>query len=204
MKTLKITAAALIALGTLAFALRGSTALIEYGNGFARDAAAKNIVADRDKTIAQLEEVVKQDVGDPNKQEAAKSAMILLGQLRADGAAPLLASHVSFLVMEDRWNHVGLQLPTPQQFFPAVGALIQIGVPAVDSLIYQASQTDNRKDDHWTNYVLVEVLGERPAIAFVQDAIQVQREQEPKQRLNALLTGLRKFGDGPRQNPYMY
>lgn len=83
-RTLKITAAALIALGILAFALRGSTASIEYGNGFARDVAAKNIVADRDKTIAQLEEVVKQDVGDPNKQEAAKSAHFRGSLLGAD------------------------------------------------------------------------------------------------------------------------
>jgi len=203
MRTLKITAAALIALGILVFTLRGSTASIEYGNGFARDVAAKTIVADRDKTIAQLEEVVKRDVGDPNKQEAAKSAMILLGQLRADDAAPLLASHVSFRLIEERWKKALLQPLTPMQVFPAVGALIQIGVPAVDALVYQASQTDNRKDDPLTNFVLDEVLGKQPAIAFVQDAIQAQREPEPRRRLNALLTSLRKEPGGPRRNSYM-
>jgi hypothetical protein len=202
MQILKITAIVLVALILLVFSLRGSMASIEFGNDFTRDAVAHSILADRDKTIGQLEDVVKQDVNNPVKKKAVQTSMILLGMLRADEAAPLLASHLLFRV-EDQDSGNGLRLHSFDELYPAVGALVKIGVPALDSLLYQASNTDDRKDDFLTNYVLVTVLGQRPAIAFVSDTIQAQREQKRRQRLNILLISLRKYPPLPRQNLYL-
>lgn len=203
MKVLKLSAIALLAFGLLAFLLRGSVASIKYGNGPARDIASKNIIADRDKTIAQLEDVVTQDIDDPTKQEAAKSAILLLGQMRADHAAPLLAAHIRFTLIEDRWKHQGLQPPTPAQQHPAFAALIQIGLPSVDALLDQAANMHDTKNDPLAGITLSILLGQRPAIALINDAIANTQDEKQKQRLNALITEMQKYPAMSRQRDYM-
>lgn len=191
-KILNITVVALIGLIFLAFALHGSTASIGFGNDLARDLVSKNIVADRSKTINGLEDLVKQNVNNSSKNQEVRICMVLLGKLRADDAAPLLASHLSYLVLDDRRKAVA-SLPMPENYYPAVDALIHIGIPSLDALLYQAANTDDRKNDKLTNYVFISVLGTQPAIAFINDAIDNQHEEQQKQRLRVLLVALRKL-----------
>ncbi len=202
MKVLKLSAIALLAFGLLAFLLRGSVASIKYGNGPARDIASKKIIADRDKTIAQLEDVVTQDIDDPTKQDAAASAILLLGQMRANHAAPLLASHINFNPIKGRWKGQTFRPPTVFQQHPAYAALIQIGLPSVDALLDQAANTDDRKNDPFADYVLTILLGQRPAIALINDAISEAQDEKQKQRLNALITEMRKYPATSRQRYY--
>lgn len=196
----KAAAVVVIASGFLALAFRGSTAPIEFGNDASRDMAAKSIIADREKTIGQLEDVVKQGVDNPNKKEAAKTAMILLGKLRADDAAPLLALHLSFFVMEDRWKREGLQPPSGRALYPAMDALINIGLPSVDALLWKVANadTDNPKDDDLTVYVLLHVLGKQTAMTVLTETIKGQYEEKQKLKLGVLLTGLQKSPNVPR------
>ena len=215
MKPLKILASVLIVLSFLAFAFRGTTAPIEFGNDAARDLTTKSILADRNKTIGQLEDIVKSDINDPGKKDAAMTAMRLLGKLRADDSAPLLVT--SLAITDPGKNKISQHTISYPEYYPAVDALIQIGMPGVDAILESVASTDDFKQaDHNTkldrqkiyvrdelrNYVLVTVLGQPAAIALVTDTANNDGAPIEKERLNALLVGLRKYPYVSRYQPW--
>src|SRR6516225_7914961 len=89
-----------------------------------REAAAKRVLADRTSTIASLEAIVDEFATTPDRRGTAKTAIDLLGQLRAEESIPLL---IKFLKLEVFYKE-NKRIIGIDERFPAVGALIKIGI----------------------------------------------------------------------------
>ncbi len=106
-----------------------------------------------DKMIDQM--------GNPDDQ-AAKDAVVLLGEFRSVRSIPFLIDHLTLRVFEKH-------LQTTMNLYPCVGALVDIGSPSLDPLLARVAQTDDPETARLAAYVFVEVLGNRVAVDFIGD-----------------------------------
>jgi hypothetical protein len=74
-----------------------------------------------------------------NRKGTAKTAIVLLGDLRSVRSVPLLVEYLSFGVFYKETKRV----QTREDYFPAVRALIRIGNPSVEPVLKRAEGTDD-------------------------------------------------------------
>lgn len=135
----------------------------------------KEAVAMREAAIKSLLGFLDDDGVFKEKQLEAEQAVLLLGELRAAEAVPLLLEHVDF-VPEGRFFR-GL---APRDF-PCVLALTKIGNPALDGLVELMAADE---DSHWLCvWAVVKIDGAVAAQARVQAALAAEPDPERKQRL---------------------
>lgn len=114
------------------------------------------------------------------KADVAATTIHLLGQLRVEKAVPFLLENLRF-VNPNQSNKTYNRL----NFFPCLGALINIGVPALDPLLDIVEQNDSQALIDWSARILVTVLGHNAAIGYVKDRMK-QRTDPALQQLKAL------------------
>jgi len=131
---------------------------------------AKDQNSSVDKMIDQL--------GNPDDQ-AAKDAVVLLGEFRSVRSIPFLIDHLTLTVYEKH-------LQTPLNLFPCAGALIDIGSPSLDPLLARVAQTDDPETARLVAYVFVEVLGNPVAVDFIEDRRGKLTDPAARRRLKQL------------------
>lgn len=175
-------------------ALRAATPGIRSGNAPVREAAAAQILSQRQRTIRDVEQVAKENVDKPG-DASATTAIILLGKLRATEAVPFLVGHLTFHVP---YLHTNPPTIPTEVLRPCAGALVAIGSPSLDPLMENVAGTDAPYGNGLDSYVFETVLGKPASLAFVQEGIDQEHDPVRQQRLKMFLAELQRGPAGPR------
>lgn len=159
-----------------------------------REKAAEAIRKEHSKLIQQLitfsaEKVERLDPKDPKSpypwHDSKHLAILLLGDLRAVQAIPVLFNNLEYKNPKTPWTHVSWE---EGDLYPAAGALVKIGVPAVEPAIDRLATED---EEGWGRrlccWVIKKVLGTRLGKLRLQMAIEETRDPTVKKNLTATL-----------------
>lgn len=141
-----------------------------------REAAARSVLDDRRRLVADLQRIVRETVGDEARRGTARDAIVLLGQLRAVESAPLLVENLDFKVF---YKDVKRPQP-PEDLYPCVGALIEIGMPAIEPVLRRAGMSDDEDVLRNTAYVVKKILGRKLALALLNDRGQLSAAERQR------------------------
>ena len=175
---------------------------LRSGDADVRQAAKEGIVRDYDETIAALEGVIQQGLGDkdwgqiheelldrvslkgepvPAKYLSAASAIQALGELRAVRSVPLLVRHFGFRPgYSIVYDHAKLL-----EDYPAALALANIGVPSLERLLETYKERPDTRLIAWL--VLDKALGPELQREYVLNAIAAEKSPEKQERLREIL-----------------
>jgi len=180
---------------------------LRSGDADVRQAAKEGIVRDYDETIAALEGVIQQDLGDkdwgeineelldrvslkgepvPAEYLSAASAMETLGELRAVRSIPLLLRHLGFRPGD---SIVCEHAPVLEDY-PAALALANIGVPSLERLLETYKERPDTRLIAWL--VLDKVLGPELQREYVLNAIAAEKDPEKQEILREILPRARE------------
>jgi hypothetical protein len=147
-----------------------------------REAVVRRAVEARKTTIAAAISVVKQFAQNELRKGTTRDAMGLLGEYRAVEAVPVLVENLGLYVFYKESKRP--QLPEDQ--YPAGGALIRIGVPALAPVTAKVMETDDENVLRLAGVVIRGVLGDELGSEFIR----LRRSKEPdgnrRKRLDAL------------------
>jgi len=149
----------------------------------ARDEAEKT----RKAIINRLIEIAKAEkVGGTSFESSKRLAIELLGKYRAEEAVDFL---FSILLYEERptfsWGAV-----VQENKYPAVGALIKIGIPAAKKAWPHLSSTEDAKELDLCFWIIVRVYGKDVARLIVEDKLKRATSQPRKRNLEK---GLKEY-----------
>ncbi len=151
---------------------------------------ADNVVEERDKLIGGLIEIVSSEQMRKNERETVVIAIDLLGKLRAREATQILASLLLYgRTEEEEYDEDGEieSLRVPRKSFPAVAALINIGVPALDEMIRIIASAEETPQGLFASrhclIVVRRVLALELAEAFLEMHIKRAATDKEKQKL---------------------
>jgi hypothetical protein len=126
---------------------------------------------ERNETIRAVLKLLAQKPASPAETEA--EAIVLLGDLRAEEAVDLLVSRVTFIDPRPV-SEVGMS-----STYPAVGALIRIGYPAVQGILRRGFLKERTiQEQKLMAYVIRVTLGDRIARAVVEEQLARLRTQD--------------------------
>ena len=168
------------------YALYAGTVPLQLGTEAASQATADRMLTDRKTTIQHLESIVTATINDPAKAKTTQAAMLLLGKLHADEAAPLLVAHLTYAMPHPSSSGAAIHEGLVEDVRPQMVALNDIGLPALPPLLERQMNTDDPEVDNLTYSVLVGMLGSRVALAYVQDAADHQTDPAKRRLLAAL------------------
>jgi hypothetical protein len=151
-----------------------------------RTAAANKLLDERGGTISALENVIRDLAGDSSRRGTVKSAIDVLGELRAEEAIPLLVQNLTLEVFYKETKRT----QGVTDLFPAVGALIKIGIQSIDPVLQRSTQADDADLLRTSSAVVRGVLGPELAKARVQLELRRTTAREATRRLNALLASI--------------
>ena len=153
-------------------------------NYIEREQAAREILQSRRETIEELEKIVRRFIKDENRKGTAKTAIVLLGKLRSVECVPLLAENLALYVFyKDRKRTQSLE-----DAFPCVGALIEIGKPAVSPMIKNLETSEDEKVRELSARVIRYVEGPEIGRIVIEKAIEKQTDSRKKAKLEAALS----------------
>lgn len=133
-----------------------------------RLAASQEIVRQRAERISATENLLLEFISVPERKGTVGDIMSLLGDLRSEHSVPLLVKYLTFTVF-----YKDVKRPQPiSDLYPAAGALIKIGMPAVDPLVASARETDDDDCLRVSGFVLRKILGD----ALVKTRINVEAD----------------------------
>lgn len=117
-------------------------------------------------------------------------AILLLGELRAAEAVPVLMRNIDYV--NPRAADGGYALGIPGGY-PAVEALIRIGMPSVDAVVKQLrTYKEACEGRRLCCVVLRDILGYNLALARLQMALDQERDEGAKACLSAAATNLKE------------
>jgi hypothetical protein len=154
-----------------------------------REEAAVAIRNERGQRIRDLIEFTRKAPDRTEWHDGKHLAILLLGDLRAVEAVPLLVENILYrnprtLYMMGPLNESGM--------FPGVEALVKIGMPAIDPVVAKlgpvGEEDQLRRNGCW---IVREVLGNRLAQARMQIAIEEAKDPTTRKNLEASLAYLR-------------
>jgi len=153
-----------------------------------RTQTRQQIVKERQETIRYLLEVILSRRMQEEKRPAVVAAIELLGELRASEAVPALADLLLYGERKElEYSPVMTELRVPRLHFPAVRALIKIGVPALDEMARRIAETPTPFPGAIVKghcrVVITEVLGSDLAAEFLRIKSTQTDVPEQKQRL---------------------
>jgi hypothetical protein len=123
--------------------------------------------------------------GNDRRKETVRTAIELLGDLRFVKAVPLLVDNLTFRV---HWPAMSPRRALRQ--FPAVEALIEIGLPSVAPVVTKAEETDDELVLTLAYFVVQRVLGARLGVAYLRDRAAQQPDATKRGRLERLQNAL--------------
>ncbi len=113
---------------------------LESADDGVRHAAVEHILHSRNVEHRYIQALAERHV-QGGKGYVARDALGLLGRLQARDQIPYLVSRIDYVVPV-----VGIsmeQLPSIERTFPAAGALIDLGLPAIKPVLERLSQVDD-------------------------------------------------------------
>lgn len=140
----------------------------------------KSGLNDRVGAIRLIEKVAREMV-DQTKAGPAKSAIYLLGELQAVESVPFLTENITFEV----YYKDSKRPQTMDDRFPCTGALIKIGVPAVDPTLAKVEKADDENVIRAAGFVIGQILHDK-AQPYVRDYAKRQNNRSVQQRLARL------------------
>lgn len=173
----------------------------------ARKSLANSLREQRQRAMASLIAVLKQDSGDGKSNlflgEAGPSAAALLGELHAVEAVTSLTDRIAM-------RPLVVDVPAMETVFPCFWALVQIGKPAsLESIERLASEKFTESDNGKLGRselllkVVCTVEGDDVARFMLQNAIDKEQDKDKKANLTAALELLDKWikADAERNKP---
>ena len=147
-----------------------------------REAASQKILDARKDTINQLENIARKFITEETRKGTAKTSIILLGKLHSAESVPLLAENISVSVF---YTVTGRTQP-PEDYYPCVGALIEIGTPAIPAMLNNIKNKDDATIRELSARVIRYVEGLDVGRYILENAIKQASSQE-KTRLQKAL-----------------
>ena len=161
---------ALALLAAVCLAARGSSG--ETTHQVPEQYAAE--LAERSQRIQELVAVISDATLADTDRPKLVEAIAQLGSLNAAAAAPALVELLDLRVSASGIMRIG-EIPSPQEVYPAVKALIQIGGPAVPAITGGVAARE--RSEQWglnAAYTLMEIVGgNEPARTMLVDAAAV-------------------------------
>ena len=153
-----------------------------------REAGVNAIMWQRKAQIGEIERIVKENIHNDKKMGMVKTSIILLGDLHAEEAIPLLVRYMNYQVF-----YAATRAQPISDGFPCVGALIKIGLPSVDPAINNTIAGKNNDFQYYlTDYMLISLLGKPVAFTYIGERIKNEKDGAKKAKLKYLL---KKLGD---------
>ena len=140
-----------------------------------------NILATRDENIRKLVSIVESP--DSPKSDIAL-AIRALGTYRAVEAVKPLVKRLDFAVAEESMRSKKA-LPDVLQTYPTVSALIEIGLPAMESLLEILATSENRKLTYLADVTSNAIVKIPVRNIFIQDKIKSISDEKQIARLRA-------------------
>jgi HEAT repeat protein len=159
---------------------------LESDSPEARRSAIERIVSKRDVPEEDIRALAEKHMQGP-KKGTAKDAILLLGRLRSTSSVPWLLDRLTFSVF---YKETKRPQP-PADRFPAVQALIDIGLPSIKPVLARAAANNDPEVRVAAGAVLVGILGSRGAVTRLESEIAAAREPAAKAALQATLDHLR-------------
>jgi hypothetical protein len=114
----------------------------------ARLQARRELVEDRKALIAQLSSAIQEKAQQTSNEHVVRELMSVLGDIRATEAIDVLVRHIGYprtAKIDDR-THDGITGFSFMDSGPAVDALVRIGEPCVDAVIWKIRTTKVREE----------------------------------------------------------
>ena len=148
----------------------------------ARDEAEKT----RKAVINRLIEIAKAEkVGGTSFDSSKRLAIELLGQYRAEEAVDFLFSVLLYEEGPSYFGPLGLEGK-----YPAVGALIKIGIPAAKKAFSRIAETEDAKELELCFLIIARVYGKDVARLIVEEKLKKATYQPRKRKLEK---GLKEY-----------
>lgn len=129
-----------------------------------RRVAMENVIRRRDVSHEDIKAIAERYIAEGRKGGTVRDALHLLGKLQARDQIPYLVSRLDYKVFEmDRGRP-----PSIENMFPAAGALIDIGLPAIRPVLDRLRGETSEDALLAGAGVLQGVLGKKDAIARVE------------------------------------
>ena len=151
-----------------------------------QERAKENILQDRAQLIAGLIQFLE-DL-DPDKVKAGQPSVVtaieVLGGLRAVEAVDVLAKYLTFRATDEE---IIRRIELPEEMYPAVGAFLKIGRPAIDPVIDALSESQNDdpvlfRNSVWIIVTVGELRGEGIRLARYHLNMLIKYEKDQKRR----------------------
>ncbi len=143
------------------------------------DAAAVGILADQNRLVDELIEVIDPKNAGKYSDRTRSIAACLLGEMRAEKAAPVLASLLGSRLPDFQLPEKGIPHTSP-----VWTALVQIGRPAVPSLIRVMEESDDKGASNDARIALWNIVGGKRHTLEVLEKLQKRAtDVEVKRRL---------------------
>lgn len=149
-----------------------------------RESAAEAILQlnlqaeNRQRAINEVEKIAREFITAESGKGIAKTAISLLGDLRAEESVPFLVNNLTFDVFYLEAN----KPQTKADRYPCVGSLIKIGQPSIEPTVVRAEQIEDDRRIQLSGYVIVRVLQDK-AESYLTDRIGRQTNPKVRQKL---------------------
>lgn len=151
-----------------------------------RKKGVEGILAARRRTIGAVEKLAKSLLKSPGREGSAKDAILLLGKLRSTQSVPMLVHNLTFHVF-----YKSVKRPQSRDdAYPCLGALIEIGMPAVEPTMRRAEAADDKRVHASAAYLLEKVLGSDLALAYLRNRRATTEDAAQRGRLDRVLAHL--------------
>jgi hypothetical protein len=137
---------------------------LESDNVHARHASMNHIIRNRDVSHEDIKAIAEKYIKQKRKGGTVRDALHLLGKLQAREQIPYLVSRLEYRVFEDDRSRP----PAIETTFPAAGALIDIGLPAIKPVLERLRHENNPDALLAGAGVLRGVLGKSGALKRVE------------------------------------
>jgi len=147
-----------------------------------RDKAVKSVITRRQSDIKTALSVATKYIKDPLRVGTARSAVELLGELRAEEAVNLLAENITFKAF-----YKSSKRPQPaEDLYPAIKALSRIGMKSIDPVLKKACAEPGEEVTDCSARVIFAVLGKDLAKKLLDQQIANASSAKQKTALVAL------------------
>ena len=181
---LTVAVAFLAALSIAAISSNDNLRMIQDGDEEERTEAAKELLKQRQETIAGLLNIVRQPIADGELfygDSSRNTAIELLGDIRATEAAEEL---VKWAVVQPGQLEIVSELPVSS---PAGIALMKIGLPAIPFLIEEVKSRKNTNNVIEYGRVVFLIKGKADATSHFQRILAETEDEQVKQNIRHVL-----------------
>jgi len=151
-----------------------------------RQAAVEAIVTYRNDAINAAEQIIEEFGQHEDRKGTVKASILLLGKLQSQRSVPLLLDYLTFEV----FYKASKRTQSVEDRFPAVQALVDIGLPSVDPVIDRIEKSKDGTVLVCAAKVLIGILGKDRAIEYVKQKLASEGDPLRKQRLSDLIAAV--------------